>query len=458
MEIIGCPKPTNYQKLFERSNDPVRITCEIDSAANYSQEMAKTLFGNIKSMTFDMRAMCACGKYEGSGHIGVTCERCGSKVSSIFCRDIEYKGWIIIPEWFPQLIHPQLFEMVSNILNYLPKEMKRYEGKSYTITDWLLNPSLPIQKFWPEMGNGLTYLNNNWEKVIRFLVSIQPKGKKEAYTQELMTMLDTYKEVTFTNKIPVINEFLHLMTQYNENSTRFQVDESSPMLFEIYSSLCSLVDDENMGKRITQKIRDKRFMKIQLKFVEYAKSLIGEKVAKKGGLIRKSVISGRLHFTSRAVIVPLTDENMGDELYLPWEIMLVSFRSVFVNHLVWDFGFTPLQALRYVIQATYDPGDPLMETIIDMMMKEWQAQGYKGIPCLANRNPSVHLGAAPLMFVTKVVHDRTIHIPTMTIYAMNADFDLTTLFPLSKYSFWGISEGDPRRLSTSLRPNLMLNP
>lgn len=235
------------------------------------------------------------------------------------------------------------------------------------------------------------------------------------------------------------------MTQYNENSSKFQTDDTSPYLFEIYSALCSIVEDDNMGKRLTTKIVDRRFAKIQMKLIEYAKSLISDKAATKGGLIRKSVISGRLHFTGRGVIVPLTCDNYGDEIHVPWEIMCTSFRSYMVNYLRRVKKYKPMAALRKAIAATYNPEDPEIEEFFDYLMRMYrEVYKVKGIPTVVNRNPSVQQGACWLGFCTKITKDKTIYVSTMNIYAMNADFDFQAIISLSKYSFWGISGGDPR--------------
>lgn len=401
-------------------------------------------------MSFDMRATCQCNKWEGNHYTGVVCDVCGHTVSPVYCKDISYKGWIILPKMFPKLIHPLFFEMVTKILNYLPAEMRRYEGRTLTIADWLLNPALPIQKFWPQMGNGLTYLNAHLMDVVKFLIPLQPKKKRETIIVGLNTLLEEYKDNLFIDKYPVINEFLHLMTQYNENSSKFQTDDTSPYLFEIYSALCSIVEDDNMGKRLTTKIVDRRFAKIQMKLIEYAKSLISDKAATKGGLIRKSVISGRLHFTGRGVIVPLTCDNYGDEIHVPWEIMCTSFRSYMVNYLRRVKKYKPMAALRKAIAATYNPEDPEIEEFFDYLMRMYrEVYKVKGISTVVNRNPSVQQGACWLGFCTKITKDKTIYVSTMNIYAMNADFDFQAIISLSKYSFWGISGGDPRVLNIS---------
>lgn len=421
---MGFLQPINFQELYNASNNPIRISCMVESASNYTQEMAKNLFGTAKPTMFDMRATCPCRRYDGNFYIGVVCENCGHTLSSIFCRDIEYKGWIVLPTMFPKLISPLFFVQVTSILNYLPKEMKKYRGKTVTIVDWLLDPALPIKEFWPEMNNGMTYLTENWHKVINFLISIQPKKKREFIIPDLMEMLATYDDCVFMDKIPVINELLHLMTQTNENSTRFQVDESSPLLFEIYSLLCSLCEYEQMRKKITTKLVDKRYMKIQLKLNQYAESLLTEKIAKKNGLLRKSVISGRLHFTARAVIIPLTDDNFGDEFYMPWETMCVLFKSFIVSYLVRRLNYSINDALRMSYELTYNENHPIGVMIFDELLLGYNTHyNLKGIPCDGNRNPSTRHGNVWMAFIVAVVEGKVIHISTMTIYAPNADFD-----------------------------------
>lgn len=420
MDKLGYPKLADFDEMYNRSSSPVNISCTIPFTSDYPQEMAKTLFGNVKSLTFEMHASCAFGCTKGNYHLGTICPKCGTEVTSIFKQELDHKGWITIPQHLPKLIHPQLFNILSREL-HVPKEMKRYRNrKKLTMMDWLLDPTLPIVEFFPVLGNGYSYFNKHYRFVFEFLFSLPENAKN----QDLWDLLIRYEHCLFINKIPVANEYLHLITQQSESSSKHQADACLSKIFKVYSSLVSLVKEQDLGKMLSEKNIDRRMFKIQQQYQEYPDALIYKKIISKTGLIRKNCISGRVHFTARAVIVPITDSNYGDEVYIPWEIAVVSLKSVIMNHLINRYGYSPFEASKIHSAAIKDVNHTLVDSILTVIIEECQQNGYKGWPLIINRNPSVRHGASQLAFMTKVVKHRCICISTLLINAPNADFDL----------------------------------
>lgn len=447
MDKVGYAKLTNYEQIYRESNNPIPISCHIATTSDLSQEMTKQLFGNIKSLSFDLSANCACGKYVGNCYVGLLCPNCKTKVSSIFCRDLEYKGWIIIPKFLPRLLHPQIYMMLAKGL-WLPSEFKSYQKrKKLTAMDWLLDPSLPIQNIWPELKNGFSYFYENFDAIMTYLFSL-PKNKDK---HDLKALIKKYHDRLWMDKIPVINEFLHLVTQFSDTGTKYQVDESSPLLYETFSSLCSIVNDSSMGKKLTSYGINRRMYGIQQEYVNYTIALIETKVIQKPGLLRKSVVSGRMHFTSRAVIVPTIHENAGDEITIPWEMFLVSYESIILNHLINRHGWKTIDAIKHIKQAVYQPGEPIVDMIIQNMFEEVRTQQKrKGFPCLINRNPSVKHGATQKVFIVEVTYDRVIGFPPTITAAPNADYDKSQGFFHEIWSIYSIPDV-PIRMESKMK-------
>lgn len=413
---VGHPEITNYNDLYNSSSRPINISCNISVTSEYSQEMIKTLFGNIKTLTFDLTASCACGKLRGNFYIGSTCPHCKMEVSSIFCKDLEYKGWIIIPAFLPKIIHPQVFNMMKKYL-YLPKEFKKYEKrKNLTMMDYLLDPTLPLQAIYPNLSSGLTYFNYNFDYVLKTLLDT-PENRKQT---ELIEFLDKYYDHILVDKLPVANEYLHLITQQHENSSKYQVDSSSQNIFKVYSALCSLTHEQELGRLLSTRAIDRRMYKVQQLFQNYPDSLIDSKIIGKPGLIRRSCISGRMHYTARAVIIPITDSHYGDEVYFPWEIMVVAFKSLILNHLTKRHKYSLLSALSIYEASIKNKNNLFIRSILETILFECP---YKGWPVIMNRNPSVRHGASQLMFVTKILDGNCIAISNLNTASSNADFD-----------------------------------
>ena len=426
MDKVGYPKISNYNEMYRRSSNKINISTSISLATEFSQEMIKNLFGNIKTLTFDLTASCACGHLKGNYYIGAICPKCKMLVSSIFCRDLDYRGWIIVPSFLPQIVHPQIYNVLEKYL-YLPKEFRRYgKRKDLTMMDWLLDPSLPIKEIYPNLDNGLTYFNKNMNAIFQFLFSLP-----ENMNEEVIEFIDKYYENILIDKIPVVNEYLHLITQQHENSSKFQVDSSAKNIMEVYSQLCSLTVEQDLGKLLSTKSVDRRMYKIQQLFLIYPDSLIDTKIIKKPGLIRRSCISGRMHFTARSVIIPITTSHYGDEVILPWEIMVVAFKSIILNHLIFRWEYTPQEAISIQDAAIKQKNHPVVKKILRTILDECR---YKGWPLVVNRNPSVRHGSSQEDFAVDYTLDDCIHISTTSINSSNADFDFSECFECLEFN------------------------
>ena len=416
MDRIGHIRPIDYELLFKENPQAKRISCSVSMTSEASSEMINTLFGNAKTASFEVAASCFCGHVRGNCYINKECPKCGMVVSSVFCRDLDYKGWIIIPAFLPGIIHPEIYEMINRYLK-LPKGFSSWKDKKkLMIMDWLLDPSLPIKEIYPKLErNGLANFNIFYEEIIEFLLA-QPENKDN---EEFETYWNMYKDLTIFHQIPVLNEYLHLIT-HQQGTQKYQVDDPCKHILKVYSSLVSLTKEKALERNSSSRLIDNRMYKIQKEFIEYPESLIRIKLLGKQGMFRKNCISGRLNFTARAVIVPINDMHYGDEVYFPWEIMVTAYRSFILNHLVNRHGKHPTEALKIHSEALTQFGHPLVAHIFEVMIDE---APFKGLPILINRNPTIRHGAIMLKFITRVTLTNCIFISSTDIGPSNSDFD-----------------------------------
>lgn len=417
MDRIGHIRPTDYKELFESNPNATRISCSVSMTSESSSEMINTLFGNAKTLSFEVAAECFCGHCRGNNYIGKECPKCHFLVSSVFCRDLDYKGWIMIPSFLPGLIHPQIYEMIERHMK-IPKGFATYKDrKGLTVMDWLLDPSLPINLVYPEIKqNGLANFEIFYEEIVAYLLTLPENQNND----EFKVYWKKYKDLTIIHQIPVLNEYLHLIT-HQQGTTRYQVDDPCKHILKVFSSLVSIVKEKALQKNISSRFLNNRMYKIQKEFLEYPEALIRIKILGKQGAFRKNCISGRLNFTSRGVIVPITDMHYGDEVYFPWEIMMTAYKSFVLNHLVNRHGYDPCDAIILHSEAITQFGHPLFMLIFNTMIEE--CRPYKGLPILINRNPTIRHGAIMLKFITRVTLTNCIYISGTDLAPSNSDFD-----------------------------------
>ena len=152
-------------------------------------------------------------------------------------------------------------------------------------------------------------------------------------------------------------------------------------------------------------------------YIDYVKNF----VSKKGGLSRKNIFGTRAHFTFRTVISTLRSEYEYDTIHVPWEIGLTTFRPHVLNKL-YALGYNHKDASALVYKSTFNY-DPVIDKILQELIEE---SPHKGIPVLANRNPSLGVGSIVKVYIAKFktnVHDHTTGFPLPLMPSLNADVD-----------------------------------
>jgi len=163
---------------------------------------------------------------------------------------------------------------------------------------------------------------------------------------------------------------------------------------------------------------DKKMYEVYQTYQMYIDAVLRVKISGKRGFVRKNIMAFRSHFSCRAVIVPITESHMGDELHLPWSIGIECMKLEILNLLINRKGMTLPDAYNKIWVAEYQHDDDIAE-ILATLIKECP---YKGLPILFNRNPSLRLGNIQLLFVTKFkgAGDFTIGFSPTVLAAPNA--------------------------------------
>jgi hypothetical protein len=128
-----------------------------------------------------------------------------------------------------------------------------------------------------------------------------------------------------------------------------------------------------------------------------------------------------------------------DEIHLPWAMSIAVYMPQLISKLMRK-GFTPNAARGYLIR-TMSRFDPELHAIFDELKEE---SGYKGLPILLGRNPTLNLRSIQALYVTKVktnIHDNTISLSVHILRSPNADFDGDQLGgkPILSHSDWRVA-------------------
>ena len=355
---------------------------------------------------------CECGHYKKAYLLGRECPICHTTVIKSF-DNIQPILWIEKFDENIPFINPKFWADLSKIMNSKIDSLQ-----------WLADTSYNPKKIPPYLHNikeiigGRSYLNviNNIDKIFKYLFnnSSFKTLSKQIRLKELYIVYKKNKHILFNNYIPLINKKLFVVENTNKGNYTF-------MILADIIDLAMLAVSSNNDPTITQKKKERNTAKIVAKsaqlFVKYTRDM----VSKKGGLARKNIYGTRAHFTFRAVISSLRSIYDYDTIHVPWQIGPTVFRPQLINKL-FKRGFTVIEASDLLHRATLRY-DPLIDELLQELIDE---SPYKGLPVLANRNPSLLIGSIQRVFITKFkkdVTDNTVSISILIIKAPNGDFD-----------------------------------
>lgn len=152
-----------------------------------------------------------------------------------------------------------------------------------------------------------------------------------------------------------------------------------------------------------------------------------KKMSKKQGILRSNILGKRVDFSSRAVITPEPELNLG-ECGLPYIMLLEMFKPQFTRYLINTKVFS-----RYN-QAVMSVDDCIKKN--DKKLLPYLKEFVENKVCVLNRQPSLHR-LSMLGFNIKLSVDNTIKLHPLICPAFNADHDGDTMavyIPLNEKS------------------------
>jgi len=417
----------NFDKMFAENPNAIIANHISFSEMNFSEAITKLVYTDNKTGDIGFMAECDCGFLKGNYHEGSKCPYCNGIVKTGFVHNLQHKVWISIPEEIKAVPHPTFYFILSS---WLSKGSKKEKGYYLNV---ILNPDeeYPEDMVGHFTGHGFNYFYENINYILDFFFHVHPKTSKKKEVPYIKMFIDLYKDRLFCTKLPILSNELHPISR--SGPTLKYTDNSSKNILEAIIDLAN-IEFAKQSTHVNPVRIEKTVLKAYNSYINYLDTLIDSKLAQKYGHIRHHIFGSRFHGTYRTVIVPIMGEHIGDEIHVPWKIIVNTYLLMIINKLVFKYGASMEAAYARCVKAL-NRYDHQIDLILQELLRECP---YKGFPTLMNRNPSLKHGAIQLLFMTKYkpmltiapaddslvsIDDNTIAISPMILKAPNCDFD-----------------------------------
>lgn len=411
-------KIVRFDDIFHNSKNEKYIINNIDSINEETRKMIDTIMAaKYTGDSISLIPSCSCGEIKGTYYVGDICPKCKTPVKSTFEDNLSYLLWFQRPQDIAPLINPIVLSILDNRFK---------EGRtSFRMIRWLMMPnyvitkdmlkssgdlSLKLAQTLEQKGipRGYNSFVENFDAIIDILFSF----KKPKKGDNLAKFLENNKDRIFSNYLPFPNK---IIMAYENNELGTFIEKS-------------LIDPINVIRRLSgfdlvkrsSNNRQQRVASSLIDLSQFYKEYMSKAVFDKPALVRQHVISGRMHFSARAVLTSLTDIHAYDEIHIPWSVGCSLLREHLLSKLL-KRGFMYKDAINLILgyNQRYHP-------LLDELFNELINETGEGIPVFFNRNPSLHRGNIQRHRITKIktdVDDKTFSISLLVFRNYNADVD-----------------------------------
>lgn len=377
---------------------------------NHSNMLHKTMVNEFEGDNFNILPRCSCGKYVGEFYKGHRCEYCQTEVADVSYDPVIWARSIGGMKFINPVYYYQLNALLGSDIQFLTGLTDNTRTKD-NISGLIARNVLKGER---------TYRNflNNIRNILVYLTSVSqykqfPKSKR---LRELLEMWDTQEEAILSDYIPLINNVLFNITKTSKGKF---MDTGFSIIYDIAISWLRVTNKTTSNEAEIDKVIAKTVNSLGLMPEFYIKNYL----SKKSGAFRKHVYGARSPFSFRTVIVSRSGKHKWNELIVPWVTIVSVFRPHILNRLCSQYNFNYRDASDKIFAAAKQY-DPLIDEIATQLIKE--TPNGKGIPTIAQRNPSLFQGSAQLCYITGFYKDPTLNVTAFSqgiCKFPNADYD-----------------------------------
>lgn len=413
---------SNFDALFHAATEVKILNDSHLTGKKINEDRINKLFYDIDP-DLGFVASCKCKEYRGNYYLGHKCPYCFTTVSHEFTEDMSHTNWIVLPDVAPPVLHPIFYLILREWLGKTKSANPKIKPK-IPIINTILNPSetMPVVMKPHIKQQGFKYFYNHFDEIMNYLFTIyKPVTKTNVTTDYVRAIYEKYRNEMFVRRIPILHPSLTPMAKEGKVKA---IDTAAAWAMSAISDVSTL-GYEARRCLTEKKYVDKMLWKVYTNIISYIEIIITKKFGDKYAHTRRHLMGSRIHFSARSVIVPITEPHEGDEIHLPWKIVIGAYKCEILNFLIRRQNYSLVDALGKYTKSlvVYDKD---IHNIVLQLKKECP---FKGFSVLCGRNPTLIHGAIQLFYCTKIktdVHDETIGISPRTCKAPNADFDKHT--------------------------------
>lgn len=349
---------------------------------------------------------CDCSKLIGKYNEGQICPECSSIVSIRYSVELLRRGWIDLGEF--QIIIPAMYSKI-----------KAYIGGRTTFED-MLKVDTSVQFVYdpahPFRGIGLYEFSNRYIEILDYF-------KKTTTKPELYKILVDRANITFSSKIYVMSS-AHRPGYVSSKNKSFSFHNINVLFVKILTDLNLVKRGRRSGRKAIEIIGN-----IQ-SYLMRIHDLSIMKLRGKERLIRSNIISSRLCYTSRMVIIAETEHDNIDSTRVSYKAFLVMFELEIINAMMRGHGnvnfakMTSSECLIYIRECKFtNVVDPDIYKICMMLIKNRKDDG---VYVLVGRNPSFDLGSLQMLHVVDLFPNAEDYILTIqhnSLREYSGDYD-----------------------------------
>lgn len=363
--------------------------------------------------TLSIAPSCRCGRLSANYLKGKHCIECGTKVEGAFesylprvwFKAIDYTGMFLNPDVYATILRK--LKIKTNILRW--------------IGDTGYNPNYPKDVFILDHIRSMdgferthSWCMSNIFNILESIRHIFPKikGKYESIGK-ILEMMEKNMSALFSEYIPIPSDKLTIFESTNMGN---YVSSGLLDISDVTMLFMKNKDSEH------QYIRERTMSQVNAVVAGIYESNLTDVLGQKLGILRKHLMSKRLAFSARYVIVPKIGPHEYDEMSIPWVMANVLFRPHLINYMIKELKLKFKDVNRRLSRAieTYDP---LIHELLNRLITE-SRDGC--IWMNAHRNPVLKQGSMLRLRVTEIKadpNDKTVSISILICKLPNADFD-----------------------------------
>lgn len=411
----------DYRDMYKedmRSGNGYDITTPEGLAANGDREdggIYSSKYGSLwgDENAFAERYRCECGYLKSRIYEGSECPECHTPVKFVD-NNLQMTGWLHL-ENENYLIHPTLCRMIETLIG------NRKVFFNIIDADYNLNLEGQYELVKADTGKphndkyygiGMTEFYYRFDEIIDYYYNYH--RKKRPIVEEYYHFIMENREKVFTKFVPVYSLLLRPISITEENFRFGQINGK-------YAKLTSKIFGINKNNLSTDKKRIRLYRLLseaQKIFMDIHDDIISS-LSKKEGHIRGNILGSRFNFSSRNVIVPLSNCKI-NEIKLPYLGFLELFKPELINLMIKSEGITISEATDKWQKATISFSNKMYQ-----FMKYLINNTKGGLRVLINRNPTISYGSVLCMKVDvkEAYDDYTMSIPINVLGVLAGDFD-----------------------------------